>query len=92
MALRKPRKTATCGLPNISFFVCKPKPLRSLLAGSCVFFIFCAVNGQPCRSIKGDACFGSVICASELSIRNYEAILKVKQIQVFIPRPSFRSI
>ena len=46
----------------------------------------CAVNGQPCKGIKGDAYFGSVVCASELSVRNYEAVLQVKQNTGFYPK------
>ncbi len=46
----------------------------------------CAVNGQLCRGIKGDAYFGSVVCASELPIQNYKAVLQVKQNKGFYPK------
>ena len=35
-------------------------------------------EGQQCSGIKGDAWFGSVACAAELSVRGYQAVLQVK--------------
>jgi len=48
-------------------------------------------EGQQCNGIKGDAWFGSVTCAAELSVQGYEAVLQVKQIPACIPRLLLRS-
>jgi hypothetical protein len=43
-------------------------------------------EGQQCTGIKGDAWFGSVSCAAELSVRGYEAVLQVKTNSGFYPK------
>ena len=43
-------------------------------------------EGQQCTGIKGDAWFGSVSCAAELSVRGYEGVFQVKTNSGFYPK------
>jgi hypothetical protein len=43
-------------------------------------------TGQPCKGIKADAWFGSVVAASQLAVRGFEAVLQIKTNSGFYPK------